>query len=53
MYLRANYPIIRVIIYEIKEIVFIINNIVNGKELATIVKSLFKKKKIINLSILV
>ena len=36
-----------------KKIVLTINNIVNRKKLTTIVKSLFKKKKITNLSILV
>ena len=53
LYLRASYPIVRVSIHEMKEIILTINNIANRKELATIIKSLFKKKKIINLSVLV
>ena len=53
LYLRASYPITRVSIHGIKEIVLIINNVVDRKELAIIVKSLFEKKKIINLSVLV
>ena len=53
LYLRADYPVVRVSIHGIKKIVLTINNAADGKELATIVKSLFEKKKITNLSILV